>query len=236
MGRWLQRRHTIEEAMDNTPLRAFDYQALQARLKHQWGHLDLHDPSAWPTMPRYGLLLAMAGLVLTTLWFVWLEGIRDTLQDAQVQEVTLKEQYTTRLAKAVNLEGLKMQREQTQRDVAELEKQVPGRAEMDALLSDISQAGLRRSLQFDLFKPDEEVVGTYYVELPIALKVSGRYHDMVGFASDMAKLPRIVTLHNLSISPKPDGTLVLEATVKTFRYLDAVEAMAQKNTSVAAKK
>ena len=222
--------------MASTSPRAFDVQAHWERWMRSFGQLDPHDPSAWPTVPRYSLLLAIAGLVLVTLWFVWLEGVRDALREEQAREVTLKGQYQAKLAKAVNLDGLRQQRVQAQRDVAALEKQLPGRAEMDALLADISQAGLRRSLQFDLFKPGEGLVGTYYAELPIALKVSGRYHDMAGFAADIAKLPRIATLHSLSISPKPDGALLLEATVRIFRDLDAREVLAQKNANAAVKK
>ena len=106
-------------------------------------------------------------------------------------------------------------------------KQLPSKAEMDALLSDINQAGLGRSLQFDLFRPGQIAVKDYYAELPIAIKVSGRYHDIGAFASDIANLSRIVTLNNLTISPKGDGTLVLDSTAKTFRYLDKDEVAAQ---------
>ncbi len=102
---------------------------------------------------------------------------------------------------------------------------------MDALLSDINQAGLGRSLQFDLFRPGQVAVKEYYAELPIAIKVNGRYHDIGAFASDIANLSRIVTLNNLSIAPKPDGTLILDATAKTFRYLDSDEIAAQRKAT-----
>jgi type IV pilus assembly protein PilO len=107
---------------------------------------------------------------------------------------------------------------------------------MDALLSDINQAGLGRSLQFDLFRPGQVAVREYYAELPIALKVTGHYHDIGAFASDIANLSRIVTLNNLSIVPKPDGALSLESTAKTFRYLDADEVIAQRAASAPKKK
>ena len=135
--------------------------------------------------------------------------------------------YKTKLTKAVNLDVLKKQREQVQQYVTQLEKQLPSKAEMDALLSDINQAGLGRSLQFDLFRPGQIAVKDYYAELPIAIKVSGRYHDIGAFASDIANLSRIVTLNNLTIVPRADGTLVLDSTAKTFRYLDKDEVAAQ---------
>ena len=136
-----------------------------------------------------------------------------------------------KLTKAVNLEALKKQREQVLQYVTQLEKQLPSKAEMDALLSDINQAGLGRSLQFDLFRPGQVAVKDYYAELPIAIKVTGRYHDIGAFASDIANLSRIVTLNNLSVVPVKDNTLAMEATAKTFRYLDKDEVAAQSKTT-----
>jgi len=167
-------------------------------------------------------------IVITVLWFAWLSSSQEALQAEQEKEVQLRADYKTKLAKAVNLEVLKKQREQVQQYVTQLEKQLPSKAEMDALLSDINQAGLGRSLQFELFRPGQVAVKEYYAELPIALRVTGQYHDIGSFASDIAHLSRIVTLNNLSISPKPDGSLSLESTAKTFRYLDAEEVTAQR--------
>jgi type IV pilus assembly protein PilO len=214
----------------------FDFQAFQAKLQSQFSNLDSRDPSAWPSLPRYGLFLATALGVMVVLWFVWLSGSQDALQEEQAKEVNLREDYKTKLAKAVNLEVLKKQREQVQQYVTQLEKQLPSKAEMDALLSDINQAGLGRSLQFDLFRPGQVAVKEYYAELPIAIKVTGRYHDIGAFASDIANLSRIVTLNNLSIVPKTDGALSLESTAKTFRYLDADEVLAQKKATAPKKK
>jgi type IV pilus assembly protein PilO len=149
--------------------------------------------------------------------------------------VKLRADYQVKLAKAVNLEVLKKQREQVLQYVTQLEKQLPSKAEMDALLSDINQAGLGRSLQFELFRPGQVFVRDYYAELPITLRVSGRYHDMGAFASDIANLSRIVTLNNLTISPKPDGSLSMDATAKTFRYLDQQEITAQRKAGGAKK-
>jgi type IV pilus assembly protein PilO len=148
-----------------------------------------------------------------------------------VREVQLRNDYQFKLKKAVNLEPLKKQREQVLYYVNQLEKQLPSKAEMDALLSDINQAGLGRSLQFELFRPGQVVVRDYYAELPIAVRVSGRYHDMGAFASDIAHLSRIVTLNNLALVPLRDGTLTLDATARTFRYLDADEVAAQRKAT-----
>lgn len=222
--------------MASKSLSSIDFQALQAQLKSQFQDLDPRDPAAWPSLPRYGLFLLTMVLVIAVLWFLWLSSSQDTLAADQAQEETLRADYKTKLAKAVNLDVLKKQREQVQQYVTQLEKQLPSKAEMDALLSDINQAGLGRSLQFDLFRPGQVAVKEYYAELPIALKVTGRYHDIGAFASDIANLSRIVTLNNLSITPKPDGALSLESTAKTFRYLDADEVMAQRAAAGVKKK
>lgn len=209
-----------------------DFQKLQGQLVSQFQDLDPKDPSVWPSVPRYALFLATAVGIFVVLWFVWLNSSQDLLQSEQEKEVQLRNDYKTKLAKAVNLDVLRKQREQVQQYVTQLEKQLPGKAEMDALLSDINQAGLGRSLQFDLFRPGQVLVKDYYAELPIAVKVSGRFHDIGAFASDIANLSRIVTLNNLTILPKPDGTLALETTAKTFRYLDPDEQMAQKSAAI----
>ena len=135
------------------------------------------------------------------------------------------------MVKAVNREALKKQREQIQQYVTQLEKQLPSKAEMSALLSDVNQAGLGRSLQFDLFRPGQVVVRPYYAELPIALRVTGRFHDIGAFAADVANLSRIVTLNNLTIAPGRDGALTMDATARTFRYLDQDEIAAQQAAS-----
>jgi type IV pilus assembly protein PilO len=145
--------------------------------------------------------------------------------------VTLRADYQKKLTKAVNLDALRKQREQVQQYVTQLEKQLPSKAEMDALLSDINQAGLGRSLQFELFRPGQVAVKEYYAELPITLRVVGRYHDIGSFASDIAHLSRIVTLNNLTVTPKADGALTLDATAKTFRYLDTDEVSAQRKAT-----
>lgn len=209
-----------------------DFKAVQDKLQKQFRDLNPNDPSVWPAVPRYLLYFVVVLAVVAGLWYTWLSSYEDELLVEQTKETQLRETYTARLAKAVNLEALKKQREQVQQYVTQLEKQLPSKAEMAALLSDVNQAGLGRSLQFELFRPGQVVVKDYYAELPIAVRVTGKYHDMGAFASDVANLSRIVTLNNLSINPvnaaSQDGMLSMEVTARTFRYLDAEEIAAQK--------
>lgn len=204
-----------------------DVAALQEKLTSQFRGLNPNDPSTWPALPRYGLCLVLAIAVITALWFLWLQGSADELKAAEAKEVTFRDDYKKKLVQAVNLETLKKQREQVQQYVTQLEKQLPSKAEIDALLSDINQAGLGRSLQFESFKPGAIAVKEYYAELPIALRITGKYHDIGAFAADVANLSRIVTLNNLSVTPLKDGTLTLESTARTYRYLDPEEVKAQ---------
>lgn len=201
---------------------------LQDTLRSQFSNLDPRNPVVWPALPRYGLFLLVAIVVVVVLWFVWLSGEDEILTQERAKEVQLREEYRTKLAKAINLDALRKQREQVLQYVTQLEKQLPSKAEMDALLSDINQAGLGRSLQFELFRPGQVVVRDYYAELPITLKVTGRFHDIGSFTSDVAHLSRIVTLNNLTVTPREAGTLTMDATAKTFRYLDQEEIAAQR--------
>ena len=210
--------------------------ALQQALVGQFKGLNPNDPASWPVLPRIVLCLVLMGAIVTGLWFAWLSTSDDELEAERAKEVTLREDYKKKLAQAVNLDALKKQREQVQTYVTQLEKQLPSKAEMDALLSDINQAGLGRSLNFDLFRPGQVGVKEYYAELPIALKVSGKFHDVGAFAADIANLSRIVTLNNISVVPAKDGNLIMDATAKTFRYLDNDEVAAQRKTAPGAKK
>jgi len=221
--------------MATKPSLNIDFGALQERLQSQFRGLNPNDPSSWPALPRYALCVAVTLLVVGILWFLWLSGSDTELESERAREVKLREDYKGKLAQAVNLDALKKQREQVQQYVTQLEKQLPSKAEMDALLSDINQAGLGRSLQFDLFRPGQVSVKEYYAELPISLRVTGRYHDIGAFASDIANLSRIVTLNNVSVAPARDGVLAMEATAKTFRYLDSDEVAAQRKAGGAKK-
>ena len=210
-----------------------DFAALQEKIQRQFRNLDPNDPSVWPALPKALLYAVVAIAVAALLWFVMLKDYEAELETERATEVTLREDYTKKMLKAVSLEGLKKQREQVQQYVTQLEKQLPSKAEMAALLSDINQAGLGRSLQFEVFRPGAMVAKEYYAELPITLKVTGSYHDIGSFASDVAFLSRIVTLNNLSIAPagKDGEVLTMDATARTFRYLDADEVKAQRDAA-----
>jgi type IV pilus assembly protein PilO len=207
-----------------------DLAALQQNLQRQFSNLDTKDPAAWPILPKVLLCAFIAIAVVVVAWYLMLTDYQSELEAERNKEVALREDYQRKLVKAINLDALKKQREQIQQYVVQLEKQLPSKAEMAALLSDINQAGLGRSLQFDLFRPGQVVVRDYYAELPISIRVSGKYHDMGEFAADIAQLPRIVTLNDISIAPvgKDAGSLTLDATARTFRYLDPEEIQAQK--------
>lgn len=193
----------------------------------------MRDPGLWPAIPRYALCLLVVVLTAAVVWFFFVQKVMAELDEARQKEETLRQEYKTKVAKAVNLDALKQQLEEVQQYVALLERQLPSEAEMDALLSDISQAGYARGLQVNLFRPNQVVVQDYYAELPISIKGSGKFHDVANFAADVANLSRIVTLNNITMNPAKDngsgtGELMLEATAKTFRYLDEKEIEAQR--------
>jgi type IV pilus assembly protein PilO len=214
-----------------------DFKEIQEQLKAQFVGLDPNDPSQWPSVPRNLLYVAVCVAVIAGLWFAWLKTSDEELLAERAREEQLRTDYRGKLVQAVNLDALKKQLEQVQQYVNQLERQLPSKAEMDALLSDINQAGLGRSLQFELFRPGQVLVKEYYAELPIALRVTGTYHDMGLFAADIANLSRIVTLNNLTLTPirDRDGVLTMDGTAKTFRYLDPEEVALQQNTQGAKK-
>jgi type IV pilus assembly protein PilO len=188
-------------------------------------------PGQWPLVPRLACGAAVFAGVIGLGWFFYWDSQLEELSKGEQEEQKLREEYKTKVAQAVSLDALRKQKEQVGEYVSTLEKQLPSKAEMDALLSDINQAGLGRGLQFELFKPGQSSVKNYYAELPIAIRVSGSYHDIGSFTSDIANLPRIVTLNNLSLASGKDGALALDATAKTFRYLDADEINAQRKAA-----
>lgn len=203
-----------------------DLTAFFDTLVSQFSDLNPNQPGQWPLMPKIVAWAVMSLIILTLGWFVVITASHDQLEAERAKEPTLKQDYRSKLEQAINLAELRKQKLQVEEYVTQLEKQLPGKAEMDALLSDINQAGLGRGLQFELFKPGQVLVKDYYAELPIAIKVSGRYHDIGSFAADIANLSRIVTLHNLNLlgsTRDTSGVLVMEATARTYRYLDAVE-------------
>jgi type IV pilus assembly protein PilO len=224
--------------MAKTPSINVDFKGIQDKLKAQFSGLDPNDPSQWPALPRNLLFVAVCAAVIAGLWFAWLKTSDEELIAEKAREVTLREDYRKKLVQAVNLDALRKQLEQVQQYVTQLEKQLPSKAEMDALLSDINQAGLGRSLQFELFRPGQVSVKEYYAELPIAVRVTGTYHDIGLFAADIANLSRIVTLNNLTLTPVKDrdGVLTMDCTAKTFRYLDQEEVALQQKAAQGAKK
>jgi type IV pilus assembly protein PilO len=203
----------------------------------QFRGLNPNEPGQWPILPKVSTWAAVAVAVIVVGWFLLLSSAHDELDAEHAKEPVLKQDYRSKLAQAVNLGELRKQKLQVEEYVTQLEKQLPGKAEMDALLSDINQAGLGRGLQFELFRPGQVAVKDYYAELPIAIKVSGRYHDIGSFAADIANLSRIVTLHNLNLTSAkdPSGILSMEATARTYRYLDSGEIEEMRKNAAKAK-
>jgi type IV pilus assembly protein PilO len=204
----------------------------------QFRNLNPNEPGQWPTLPKAAAWVGAAVVAVVLGWFLLNQAATEELEAARALEPKLQADYVSRLRQAVNLNELRKQKLQVQEYVTQLEKQLPGKAEMDALLSDINQAGLGRGLQFELFRPGQIQVKEYYAELPISIRVQGRYHDIGSFAADIANLSRIVTLHNLVIAPVPRdtaGNLSMEATARTYRYLDATEIAEQRAASSKAK-
>jgi type IV pilus assembly protein PilO len=197
--------------------------------------LTLDNVGAWPMVPRVALWLFVIAACAVGGWFGLWSGQKEQLEQLQAEEVRLKEEYRSKLQQAINLDELRKQREQVSQFVLTLEKQLPSKSEMDALLSDINQAGVGRGLDFELFRPGQTNVREYYAELPIAVKLAGKYHDLGAFASDIANLPRIVTLNNLNVTTGRTGSLTLDATAKTYRYLDPEELAAQRKANAPAK-
>lgn len=204
----------------------------------QFRSLNPNEPGQWPLLPKLVTWGVVAALMIGLGWFMLVADAHDALEAERAKEPALKQDYRAKLGQAVNLAELRKQKLQVEEYVTQLEKQLPGKAEMDALLSDINQAGLGRGLQFELFRPGQVVVKDYYAELPIAIRVSGRYHDIGAFAGDIANLSRIVTLHNLNITSAArdaSGALSMEATARTYRYLDSSEIEEIRKAAAAAK-
>ncbi len=210
-----------------------------ASAQSQFRSLNFKQPGQWPILPKLMAWLLATAAVVGACYFAFVSSADEELDAERNREPTLKQDLRSKLGQAVNLEELRRQKLQVLEYVTQLEKQLPGKAEMDALLSDINQAGLGRGLQFELFRPGNVEVKDYYAELPIALRVSGKYHDFGAFAADVANLSRIVTLHNLAITrqdlKETNGLLAMEATARTYRYLDPAEVAEQQRKVAAAR-
>ena len=190
--------------------------------------LNIRDAGNWPLLPKVVVLLAIfLAIIVAGLFLDWKDQW-EALGKAEEVEVGLKAQYTEKKKRAINFDLYVQQLNEVEQSFGALVKQLPNRSEIDALLTDVNQAGLGRGLQFDLFKPAaQERMADFYAELPINIKITGNYHDMGAFASDIAQLPRIVTLNDVAIS-SDKGTLSMEAVAKTFRYLDDEEIARQR--------
>ncbi|WP_423598040.1 type 4a pilus biogenesis protein PilO [Roseateles sp. MS654] len=228
-------------------LKNLDLNAWFADFSGQFQNLNMQEPGQWPPAPRYTAFIVVALLTVVLGWFAVLSDENLALEAEREREPRLKEEFNNKLGQAINLPELRKQKSQVEEYVLQLEKQLPGKAEMDALLSDINQAGLGRGLQFELFRPGQVVMRDYYAEQPIAIKVSGRYHDIGAFTADVSNLSRIVTLHDLTIvapgtnnqsgvRTDTNATLSMEAIARTYRYLDPAEIEEQKKAAAAAEK
>jgi type IV pilus assembly protein PilO len=191
--------------------------------------LDPKKIGSWPAGPKFGTLLLLLLLILgAAYWFDWKDQF-ERIDAEKAREDQLKGTFVAKKKEALDLPAYRKQLEDIEKQFGALLKQLPGKSEMDALLTDINQAGLGRGLQFELFKPAaQETMQEFYAELPITIRISGSYHDIGAFASDVGKLSRIVTLNDIALAANKDGTLVMDATAKTFRYLDEDEIGAQK--------
>lgn len=220
-------------SLKTVSLPRFDLQAVLDEFRY----MNPNDPGAWPLIPKAVILCGVfLGFLVLGWWFIWSDQMA-TLETRRSEEQTLRTQYLEKKRQAINLGLYKQQLAEIDRSFGALLKQLPGKSEIEALLIEVNQAGLGRGLQFELFKPGQEQLKDFYAEMPITVKVTGSYHDLGAFAADVARLPRIVTLNNISIAPQKDsGRLVLEAVTKTFRYLDEEELAEQKRAELARKK
>lgn len=212
---------------------AIDLNAWGRQAAEQFRGLNPNDPGQWPFLPKLACYAVVAIVAIVLGYLFLLSDEQAKLEQEVAREPELKASLTTKAGLAANLPELRKQKSQVEEYVTQLEKQLPGKAEMDALLSDINQAGLGRGLQFELFRPGAEMVRDFYAEQPISLKVGGRYHDFGAFAADISNLSRIVTLHNLQITHVnekngPTGMLQMEALARTYRYLDPAEVSEQR--------
>jgi type IV pilus assembly protein PilO len=197
--------------------------------------LNFRDIGTWPLLPKALALGVLFIAILAGGAILDWKDQYDALERAKADEAKLKEQYAQKKAKAINFQLYAQQLREIEQSFGALLKQLPNKAEMDALLTDINQAGLGRGLQFELFKPAaQERMADFYAELPINIKITGNYHDMGAFASDVAQLPRIVTLNDVVVN-NDKGVLTMDAVAKTFRYLDEEEIAKQRKAAKDAK-
>lgn len=201
-------------------------------------NLNPNDVGAWPALPRASVLFGLFVAILAAgWWFVWNDQI-SVLDERRQDEIRLRDEFVAKKTQAINLDLYKQQMNEIDRSFGALLKQLPNKAEVESLLIEINQSGMGRGLQFELFKPVQEVQKDFYAELPVTVRLTGSYHDLGAFAGDIGRLSRIVTLNNISITPNQqakDGSLVMDAVTKTFRYLDDEELAAKRKAEKAKK-
>ncbi len=198
--------------------------------------LDPKNPGNWPWLFKVGAFILLFAGIFVGAWFLLFDAQRAELDKEEKKETDLKTTFLEKKKLAVNLEAYQQQRADIEQSFGALLKQLPTKSEIEALIIDINSAGLGRGLQFELFKPAQnEVFTEFYAEKPVDLKVTGNYHDLGAFASDVSKLPRIVLLNDLKIENIRDGLLSMEAKAKTYRYLDPEEIASQRKTAAGAK-
>jgi len=219
-------------------MKSFDFQ----RLQDDFRGLNFNDPGTWPAAPK---IVAYALILVTVVVVGWLfdwSGQLGELEQKQQEELKLRESWVSKKRMAVNIDEYKRQLEEINRQFDSLVRQLPGKAEMESLLSDINQAGIGRGLQFDLFQPARDDIREFYAAVPVTISVTGSYNDLGEFASDVARMPRIVTIKNMVLMAAPahaggkgkdktmayDGRLKLDATAETYRYLDEEELNKQR--------
>jgi type IV pilus assembly protein PilO len=195
-----------------------------------FNNIDFNNMGSLPMPVKMVLLGLLALLIVVGGYFVLWGNEIEAFDQAEVKEQELRQTFIAKKRQAVKIEAYRKQMVDIEKTFGALLKQLPDRSEMDGLLTDINQSGLGRGLEFELFKPGQEIVADFYAEMPIQIRLLGDYHDVGEFATDVSKLSRIVTLNNLSIAPVDKknlrgggGTLVLDAVAKTYRYLDASE-------------
>lgn len=193
--------------------------------------LNPKDIGSWPIIPKVFALCALFVLILFAgYWFDWQNQLAE-LDTAKQKEAQLRDTFIGKKKQAINLDTYRRQLQDLELAFGALIKQLPNKAEMDALLTDINQAGLGRGLEFELFRPAaNETLSEFYAELPISIRVTGNYHDLGAFASDVSRLPRIVTLNDINITASGQA-LTMSAVAKTYRYLDEGELAAQKRAA-----
>lgn len=198
--------------------------------------LDPKEIGSWPALPKLGvLLLVLIAIVIASYFLDW-QGEIDAIDAATAKELTLRDAFIDKKKQAIDLDAYRKQLDETEKSFGTLLKQLPSKSEMEALLTDINQAGLGRGLQFELFKPAaNETISEFYAELPINVRVTGGYHDLGAFASDISKLSRIVLLNDIKLTQGKDGGLAMDAVAKTYRYLDEEETAKQRKAAKDAK-